>query len=228
MVQIITGVFYVPELKSNLLSIGQWQEKGLTIIFQHDRCMVYELNVQATCYNFTTNLFQLIHKDKVQLWHCRYGHLSYKGLKTLQQKKIVNGLPELKSPSEFCKDCLVGKQQRTPFPKKTTWRETQILQLIHTDICGPINPTSNSGKRDVVFEEDKAWDWDHMNESTVVCDLEWGDHENQVTRTDETEGGVELEADTETPSSHSSTDDDDDASSTAEGRNRAPPVWMRD
>lgn len=32
--QVITSVFYVPELKNNLLSIGQLQEKGLDVLFQ--------------------------------------------------------------------------------------------------------------------------------------------------------------------------------------------------
>lgn len=41
MVQIITGVFYVLKLKNNLLSVGQLQEKGLVVLFQHDRCRVY-------------------------------------------------------------------------------------------------------------------------------------------------------------------------------------------
>ncbi|XP_037494382.1 uncharacterized protein LOC119370394 [Jatropha curcas] len=38
---IITGVFYVPDLKNNLLSIGQLQEKGLSILFQRNKCKVY-------------------------------------------------------------------------------------------------------------------------------------------------------------------------------------------
>ena len=63
----------------------------------------------------------MITKDMVQLWHYRYGHLSFKGLKTLQRKKMVNGLPQLKSPFRLCKDFLVGKQQRYPFPWKSTW-----------------------------------------------------------------------------------------------------------
>ncbi|KAJ8770604.1 hypothetical protein K2173_018095 [Erythroxylum novogranatense] len=41
MSQLITGVFYVPELKNNLLSVGQLQEKGLSILFQRDRCKVF-------------------------------------------------------------------------------------------------------------------------------------------------------------------------------------------
>ncbi|KAK4440576.1 hypothetical protein Salat_0392500 [Sesamum alatum] len=40
-VQIITGVFYVPQLRNNLLSVGQLQEKGLSFLFQHEKCKVY-------------------------------------------------------------------------------------------------------------------------------------------------------------------------------------------
>ena len=36
--KIITVVFYAPKLKNNLLSIGQLQEKGLIVRFQHGRC----------------------------------------------------------------------------------------------------------------------------------------------------------------------------------------------
>ena len=67
--------------------------------------------VASTCFNTIT-------EDIEQLWHCRYGHLGIKGLKTLQQKKMVDDLPQLKSTLGLCKNCLVGKQQRHSFPKK--------------------------------------------------------------------------------------------------------------
>ncbi|XP_038994258.1 uncharacterized protein LOC120118218 [Hibiscus syriacus] len=38
---ILTGVFYIPQLKNKLLSIVKLQEKGLAVLFQHDRCKVY-------------------------------------------------------------------------------------------------------------------------------------------------------------------------------------------
>ncbi|KAG8649537.1 hypothetical protein MANES_08G103711v8 [Manihot esculenta] len=41
LMQTITNVFYVYELKNNLLSIRQLQEKGLAIIFQRNKCKVY-------------------------------------------------------------------------------------------------------------------------------------------------------------------------------------------
>jgi len=60
---------------------------------------------------------------------------------------MVEGLPLLKPPSKLCKDCLVGKQHRDSFPMKSSWRASQILQLVHADICGPIKLTSNNKKR---------------------------------------------------------------------------------
>ncbi|XP_070672030.1 uncharacterized protein [Malus domestica] len=36
-VHVITEVFFVPELKNNLLSIGQFQEKGLAVVMQHKK-----------------------------------------------------------------------------------------------------------------------------------------------------------------------------------------------
>lgn len=86
-------------------------------------------------------------QDPSWLWHLRYGHLSFKGLKTLYEKNMVEGLPNINNPIEMCEDCIVGKQHRDSFPRGKEWRAEQRLQLLHSDICGLINPTSNGNKR---------------------------------------------------------------------------------
>lgn len=100
-------------------------------------------------------------EDVSKLWHERYGHLSHRGMRTLQSKSMVRGLPDFGVQSFTCSDCLVGKQPRTAIPKKSTWRAKEVLELIHSDICGPINPTSNSGLKYILcFIDDfsrKAW-----------------------------------------------------------------------
>ena len=99
MTQIITGVFYVPELKNNLLSIRQLQENGLTILFQHGKCKVFHSQkglimdttmssnrmfvLHALSQPISSTCFNTVTEDILQLWHCRYGHLSFQGLKTL-------------------------------------------------------------------------------------------------------------------------------------------------
>lgn len=56
---------------------------------------------------------------------------------------------------------MMGKQNRDIIPKESQWRSTQVLQLVHTDICGPIYPVSEGGKRYVInFIDDysrKCW-----------------------------------------------------------------------
>lgn len=37
----VTEVFYIPELKNNLLNIGQLQERGLAILIQSGKCNIY-------------------------------------------------------------------------------------------------------------------------------------------------------------------------------------------
>ncbi|GKV51828.1 hypothetical protein SLEP1_g58452 [Rubroshorea leprosula] len=93
----------------------------------------------------TTNLSCLSArlKDTAWLWHCRFGHLYFGGLKALQQKKMVNGLPHFDSPSKICEICVVSKQHRDSFPKDRSWRAKQVLNLVHSDLCGPIHPMEN-------------------------------------------------------------------------------------
>ncbi|KAK2968676.1 hypothetical protein RJ640_001579 [Escallonia rubra] len=97
-------------------------------------------------------------KNTAWLWHFRYGHLSFGGLKTLQKKDMVEGLPEFVSPSDVCEDCVVSKQHRNSFPKGNAWRAKKALELVHSDLCGPINPTSNGEKSEafLAFKNYKA------------------------------------------------------------------------
>lgn len=163
-VQTVIGVFYVPGLIHSLLSVGQLQEKGLTILVQHGKCKIFHperglimVTTMSSNRMFTvTSLIQpkvgevclnSLTENQSSLWHNRYGHLSFTGLKALQQNNWVIGLPPFENPTKLCDACLNGKQRRDPFPKASTWRASQVLQLVHADICGPINPTSHSNKR---------------------------------------------------------------------------------
>ncbi|GKV36989.1 hypothetical protein SLEP1_g45065 [Rubroshorea leprosula] len=147
--------------KSNLFSLGQLQEKGYEIMIKDGVCQVRDsklgliAKVKMTenrlfpLYLQTTNLSCLFArlKDIAWLWHCQYGHIYFGGLKALQQKEMVNGLPHFDSLSKICEICMVSKQHRNSFPKDRSWRAKWVLDLVHSDLCGPINPTSNGGKQ---------------------------------------------------------------------------------
>ena len=88
-----------------------------------------------------------ISAKEAYIWHFRFGHLNYKALNTLSCKEMVVGLPTLEHPQKTCLTCLIRKQTWRSFPNKNSWKASRQLQLVHSDICGPIQPTSNSSKR---------------------------------------------------------------------------------
>ncbi|KAL6123208.1 hypothetical protein ACLB2K_075730 [Fragaria x ananassa] len=77
----------------------------------------------ATVVPQTSTCLQATSDDTIDLWHRRYGHLNHKSLRFLQYKKMVTGLPELKTTSKLCTSCMVGKQHRDVIPKKSTKKQ---------------------------------------------------------------------------------------------------------
>src|SRR4051812_3159672 len=57
----------------------------------------------------------------------------------------------------LCKGCLHGKQHRTPLLSEAGKRAKELLELIHTDVCGPMSTNSIGGARYfVTFIDDKS------------------------------------------------------------------------
>ena len=42
---------------------------------------------------------------------------------------------------------LTGKLRHTPFPKKANFRAEGGLELVHGNVCGPISPATDGGRR---------------------------------------------------------------------------------
>jgi hypothetical protein len=59
-------------------------------------------------------------------------------------KEIVTGLPNFSiEHHEVCKGCALGKYTKTAFPSSDS-RSGSILDLIHSDICGPVSQVKKS------------------------------------------------------------------------------------
>ncbi|GKV25633.1 hypothetical protein SLEP1_g35036 [Rubroshorea leprosula] len=93
--------------------------------------------------------------DDTWLWHKRYGHFNMKSLKFLQTNELVRDLPSINLSDDVCEACQLGKLHRQAFPVNQAWRATEKLELIHTDICGPMKIESlSSNKYFILFIDD--------------------------------------------------------------------------
>lgn len=177
---VINDTYYIPELKNNLLSIGQLQERGLTFVIKNGVCKIFHDEKGLMCESLMTSnrmfplyeeslhdekrvidedgkdrrkegvIFKSLYSDEgdlSKLWHDRYGHISATSMGIIQQKQMVKGLPQFTIKDSVCVDCCVGKQTRKSVPKTSQWRANSKLELVHSDVCGPIKPATRSGKR---------------------------------------------------------------------------------
>ena len=107
-----------------------------------------------------------VHEDSISiakhlntdLWHSRLGHMSKKGMQQLARTRY---LPPLSfSDFQICEHCIYGKQIRKTSPSLDRKRLLP-LELVHSDVCGPM-PTKSLGGSSyfVTFIDDstrKVW-----------------------------------------------------------------------
>ena len=78
-----------------------------------------------------------------ELWHRRIAHVHYRALSLAN--KATNGLPEIQTKHEgICKGCAIGKNIKKSFPSSES-KAKRILEIIHSDVCGPMSSSSLSG-----------------------------------------------------------------------------------
>jgi len=171
---VIDDVSYVPDLSGNLLSVKKLTEKGYEVNFKGSTCRILKGNGQIVAIaNMEGNLYRLkvqvqaprnaahltqTDKASIGLWHRRLGHLGADGVRQLVAKNLVSGIDVDKNDQlALCKGCTYGKQLRTPFPTEKATRAKDILEIIHTDVCGPLDVPSYGGSRYfVTFVDDKS------------------------------------------------------------------------
>jgi transposase InsO family protein len=156
----ITQVLHVPKMKNNLISVSKLISEGFKVEFDKDGCKVNDARgVVVAQARRDKNLYLLNVKvrrdmahiansleESAMLWHERLGLLNMASLKELDA--MVDGM-NLKEVSlhHICERCVKSKHQRTSFPKDGAMRVSQLLEIVHTDVCGPMKTTSHGGAR---------------------------------------------------------------------------------
>ena len=94
------------------------------------------------CLKHSVSLAATHHKDdEVELWHSRLGHIGQSRMNRLAKEGLLTNISKVEKST--CEHCLIGKTCRKPFG--TSKRSESPLQLIHSDICGPLNVKARHG-----------------------------------------------------------------------------------
>ena len=88
-------------------------------------------------HNIETKRCKVNNDSATYLWHCHLGHIGVKRMKKVHADGLLESL-------DACKPCLMGKMTKTPF-SGTMERATDLLEIIHTDVCGPMSVDARGG-----------------------------------------------------------------------------------
>ena len=152
---ILKGVRHAPDIRLNLISVPrldddgycnnfgncQWKlTKGSLVVARGKK----ERNLYFMQAKLCEGLVNVVEEEKcTELWHKRLGHMSPKGLDILVRKNMLSGVKGMSL--QPCEHCLAGKQVRASFKSSPPHRSSHILDLVHSDVCGPVSTKSIGG-----------------------------------------------------------------------------------
>lgn len=162
----LENCLFVPECARNLVSVSRLDDLGFDFKIGHGVFSLYRKDyfygngtLVDSLYrfnldkSFSESLFNVenqgikrsaSNEKSALLWHKRLGHISKERMTRLIKKEL---LPPLDfSDLDVCIECIKGKQTKH-ITKKPATRSSQLLELIHTDICGPFEAPSWSGEK---------------------------------------------------------------------------------
>eukprot|EP00253_Pinus_taeda_P014397 PITA_14397 len=147
---IAKDVLLVENMNHNLLSVGQMCDQGHTMLFDSKKCEVRKEKsdqLVATASRAPNDIYTLdeivkgcflAKEDENWLWHRRMVHINFDSLVRNRKKKVVREMPLISKPTNaVCEHCRHGKQTKVEFKTKEHFT-SQPLELIHTDLCGPM------------------------------------------------------------------------------------------
>ncbi|KAI7745570.1 LOW QUALITY PROTEIN: hypothetical protein M8C21_001843 [Ambrosia artemisiifolia] len=155
----ITKVYYTPELTSNLICVGQLQEKGVTFIFKDGIGKMYHpMKGLLMSSKMTKNRLFPIFADQEEpyrcmqlitgkeLWHRRFAHTNHKALRTMQFNSMQTATQENEKSShedeneeEQASVATPTRQRSNMNKKQPTWMKDYQTNFAEEDVMAILN-----------------------------------------------------------------------------------------
>nr|GEY53434.1 hypothetical protein [Tanacetum cinerariifolium] len=146
-------VYFVKEIKFNLLSVSQMCDKKNSVLFTDTKCVVLSFDFKLPDENHAT-------LDESNLWHKRLSHINSETMNKLVKGNLVRGLPlKVFENNHTCVACKKGKQHRASW-NRPTWLfdiDTLTQSMNYQLIVARNQPNHNADPQntdvDAVFDE---------------------------------------------------------------------------
>ena len=127
------------------------------VLFDEGKCIISKNERKVTIGHLVDSRLYMVNTDGevhiasttsqlLEQWRCRFGRLNDSYIDRLIKGKLVEGMScSSGEVNRQCKACAQGKMHRNPFHKKSEKETHQPLQLVHSDLCGPMNVDSVDG-----------------------------------------------------------------------------------
>lgn len=149
----LNNVLHVPQMKINLFSVTSATKKGYKVTLTDQQCLFYKDNELCAIGNREGNYYVLevssgYMQESVAAvaalsdWHERLCHQNVEYVKKVLKKNNI----EYTGDSFQCVSCLEGKMHILPFTRSEQHTK-ECLELVHADLCGPMEVESIGGSR---------------------------------------------------------------------------------
>ena len=192
----LTDVWHVPTIETSLISVARMVDAGFTVAFSKLMCSVskegkhtelgrrygtlYHLNTEVAAFTNSQHLPNLVNlglttnqssSASLDTWHRRLCHrtlndtaLSYISARVTDMRVSDGG----SEGNKICGICARGRQHKE-VQTKAREKPSELLSVVHSDICGPMQTTSLTGERYFVTFTDE------MSGRVSICLLQTKD-----------------------------------------------------
>ncbi|GJW26255.1 zinc finger, CCHC-type containing protein [Tanacetum coccineum] len=160
------NVLHVPNIRKNLVSSSVLNNCGYKQVIESNKFVLSKHGVFIGFGYLSNHMFRLnIVNDNIGsafmstsklndsiLWHARLGHVHFKRMQDMSKDGLI---PAFDMDTEKCKTCMLTKITKKPF--QNVKRETEVLELIHSDLCDlHATPSLGNKKYFVTFIDDAS------------------------------------------------------------------------
>ncbi|GJW84869.1 zinc finger, CCHC-type containing protein [Tanacetum coccineum] len=162
----LLNVLHVPNIRKNLVSSSALNNCGYKQVIESNKFMLSKHGVFIGFGYLSNHMFRLnIVSDNIGsafmstsklndsiLWHARLGHVHFKRMQDMSKDGLI---PAFDMDTRKCQTCMLNKITKKPF--QNVKRETEVLELIHSDLCDlHATPSLGNKKYFVTFIDDAS------------------------------------------------------------------------